>query len=305
MNIVEPKTLKGFMELLPEEQILFNKIKNTIKENYEKYGFLPLDTPVLEAKEILLSKTGGDTEKQVYTFTKGSTDLAMRFDLTVPLAKYVAKNYNSLLFPFKRYQIDKVYRGERPQRGRFRELYQADIDIIGDESLGLVNDAELPSIIYSIFKELEIGKFTIRINNRKILTGLYDALDLKKESVEILRIVDKIDKIGIENVEKELIDLGILEEKIQKILEFISIKGTNEEILCGIKNLGIVNEEFLKGVNELEEVLGYIKAFGVDEKYYNIDLSIARGLDYYTGTIYETTLDEYPNVGSICSRRKI
>ena len=230
-NIVEPKTLKGFMELIPKDQILFNRIKDIIRKNYEKFGFLPIDTPVLEYKEVLLSKAGGETEKQIYEFTKGSTDIAMRFDLTVPLAKYVSKNYNDLAFPFRRYQIDKVYRGERPQKGRFRELYQADIDIIGDGELSIINDAEIPSIIYNIFREINIGKFTIRINNRKILNGLYEELKLQDKSVEILRVVDKIEKIGEENVRKELEELEISTNNINKVLEFINITGNNDEIL--------------------------------------------------------------------------
>lgn len=300
-NIVEPKTLKGFMELIPKDQILFNRIKDIIRKNYEKFGFLPIDTPVLEYKEVLLSKAGGETEKQIYEFTKGSTDIAMRFDLTVPLAKYVSKNYNDLAFPFRRYQIDKVYRGERPQKGRFRELYQADIDIIGDEELSIINDAEIPSIIYNIFREINIGKFTIRINNRKILNGLYEELKLQDKSVEILRVVDKIEKIGEENVRKELEDLEISTNNINKVLEFISIKGNNDEILEKLSNFQIENETFKLGLKELKEVVKYIRIFGVDEDYFNIDLSIARGLDYYTGTVYETMIDGKREIGSICS----
>ena len=191
MNKTEPRTLSGFMELLPEDQILFNQIKNTIEEIYKLYGFLPLDTPIIELSEVLLAKAGGETEKQIYRFQKGDTDLSLRFDLTVPLAKYVAKNYGNLSFPFRRYQIGKVYRGERTQKGRYREFYQCDIDIIGDEKLDLLNDAELPSIIYSIFSKLDFGEFTICINNRKILTGLFEELELEQKSQEVLRIIDK------------------------------------------------------------------------------------------------------------------
>lgn len=300
-NIVEPKTLKGFMELIPKDQILFNRIKDIIRKNYEKFGFLPIDTPLLEYKEVLLSKAGGETEKQIYEFTKGSTDIAMRFDLTVPLAKYVSKNYNDLAFPFRRYQIDKVYRGERPQKGRFRELYQADIDIIGDGELSIINDAEIPSIIYNIFREINIGKFTIRINNRKILNGLYEELKLQDKSVEILRVVDKIEKIGEENVRKELEELEISTNNINKVLEFINIKGNNDEILEKLSKFQIENEIFKLGLKELKEVVKYIRIFGVDEDYFNIDLSIARGLDYYTGTVYETMIDGKREIGSICS----
>lgn len=301
MNKVEPRTLKGFMELMPEKQILFNEIKEVVKKNYEKAGFYPLDTPVLEYKEVLLSKAGGETEKQIYQFAKGDTELAMRFDLTVPLAKYVAKNYSDLVFPFKRYQIDKVFRGEKPQKGRFRELYQADIDIIGDGELAIMNDAEIPSIIYNIFKELNIGKFTIRINNRKILNGFYEELDLKSKSTDILRIVDKLEKIGIENVKSELKALDIEENKIEKISNFIDIKGSNEEILTSLNNLGVKNEIFKIGVLELKEVITYIAMYNVPEEYFNIDLTIARGLDYYTGTVYETMIDGKREIGSICS----
>lgn len=300
MSLVNPQTLKGFMELLPKDQILFNKVKEVIRSNYEKFGFLPIDTPVLEYKEVLLSKAGGETEKQIYEFTKGDTNIAMRFDLTVPLAKYCAKNQNELNFPFKRYQIAKVYRGERPQRGRFREFYQADIDIIGNESLSILNDAELPSVIYNIFKELEIGKFTIKINNRKILNGFYEELGLNNKVQEILRIIDKLDKIGIELVTNELRKMELDGLEISKILEFINLKGTNEEIIAKLENMNIKNEMFNLGVSELKEVVNNVYNFGVPKEYIQVDLTIARGLDYYTGTVYETMLDDY-NIGSICS----
>ena len=298
MSKVEPKTLPGFMELLPSEQIEFNRIKDIIRKTYEKYGFLPIDTPIIESSEVLLAKAGGETEKQIYRFNKGDTDLSLRFDLTVPLAKYVAKNYNDLAFPFRRYQIGKVYRGERTQRGRYREFYQCDIDIIDNENLNIINDAEIPSIIYNIFKEINFGKFTIRINNRKILSGFFDALGLSEKVTDILRIVDKIDKAGKDSIVEMLKEIGIEEEKTNKIIEFIT---TKENVVSYLKSLNIENELFNTGVQELEIVDKYMKFFGVPSEYYMIDLSIARGLDYYTGTVYETIVDEYPNLGSICS----
>ena len=298
MKRVEPRTLPGFMELLPRDQIEFNRIKDIIRNTYEKYGFLPIDTPIIESSEVLLAKAGGETEKQIYRFNKGDTDLSLRFDLTVPLAKYVAKNYNDIAFPFRRYQIGKVYRGERTQRGRYREFYQCDIDIIDNENLNIINDAEIPSIIYNIFKEINFGKFTIRINNRKILSGFFEALGLSEKITDILRIVDKIDKAGKDSVMEMLEEIGIENEKARKIIEFIT---TKENVVSYLKSLDIENEAFIEGVQELEIVYKYMKSFGVPEEYYMIDLSIARGLDYYTGTVYETIVDEYPELGSICS----
>lgn len=297
---VIPRTLPGFMELKPNEQILFNQIKEKIEESYKRFGFLPLDTPILELSEVLLAKAGGETEKQIYRFTRGD-DLAMRFDLTVPLAKYVSKNYGELQFPFRRYQIGKVYRGERPQKGRFREFYQADIDIIGDGELSIMNDAEVPSIIYTTFKNLGFDDFTIRINNRKILNGLFEYLNIVELSTEIMRIIDKLEKIGKENVKLELLKLNIEEEIVDKILEFISISGDNEEKIESLEKLNIKNEVFEKGFFELKEVIKYIRLFGVPEENFSIDLTIARGLDYYTGTVYETFLDNYREIGSVCS----
>ena len=297
---VIPRTLPGFMELKPNEQILFDQIKEKIEESYKRFGFLPLDTPILELSEVLLAKAGGETEKQIYRFTRGD-DLAMRFDLTVPLAKYVSKNYGELQFPFRRYQIGKVYRGERPQKGRFREFYQADIDIIGDGELSIMNDAEIPSIIYTTFKSLGFDDFTIRINNRKILNGLFEYLNIVELSTEIMRIIDKLEKIGKENVKLELLKLNIEEEIVDKILEFISISGNNEEKIKALEKLNIKNEVFEKGLFELKEVVKYIRLFGVPEENFSIDLTIARGLDYYTGTVYETFLDNYREIGSVCS----
>ena len=300
-NKVIPKTLPGFMELQPNEQIIFNQMKEKIRLSYERFGFLPLDTPILELSEVLLAKAGGETEKQIYRFNKGDTDLSMRFDLTVPLAKYVTKNYNDLQFPFRRYQIGKVYRGERAQKGRFREFYQADIDIIGDGKLDIINDAEIPSIIYTTFKELGFDNFTIRINNRKILNGLYRSLNLEETSVEIMRIIDKLEKIGQENVKQMLLDIGVSNDKISKIIEFISITGSNDEKISTLKSLGIEDELFNEGVEELEKVIKYIRLFDVPEKNFMVDLTIARGLDYYTGTVYETFLNDYRQIGSVCS----
>ena len=310
MNKTEPRTLSGFMELLPEDQILFNQIKNTIEEIYKLYGFLPLDTPIIELSEVLLAKAGGETEKQIYRFQKGDTDLSLRFDLTVPLAKYVAKNYGNLSFPFRRYQIGKVYRGERTQKGRYREFYQCDIDIIGDEKLDLLNDAELPSIIYSIFSKLDFGEFTIFINNRKILTGLFEELELEQKSQEVLRIIDKIAKIGKDTAIKELEKIQIGKEKINKIIEFVEIQGTTDEKLQKLYEMidiesqsyfKVDNEVFKTGVEELKQVIENIRILGIPDKNFKIDLSIVRGLDYYTGTVYETFLNEHKELGSICS----
>ncbi len=301
LSKTEPRTLSGFMELLPNEQILFNQMKATIENTYQKFGFLPLDTPIIELSEVLLAKAGGETEKQIYRFNKGETDLSLRFDLTVPLSKYVAKNYGNLSFPFRRYQIGKVYRGERTQRGRFREFYQCDIDIIGDGELDIINDAELPSIIYTIFKELGFDDFTICINNRKILNGLFESLNQKENAVEILRIIDKIEKIGKQAVIEELNKLQVEEIAIEKIMNFIEIDGTSDEKIIKLENLGIENETYNKGVEELKQVVKNIRLFGIPENNFKVDLTIARGLDYYTGTVYETFLNEYRELGSVCS----
>ncbi len=305
MAKTEPRTLSGFMELLPSEQILFNQMKEKIEEVYKRFGFLPLDTPIIELSEVLLAKAGGETEKQIYRFKKGDTDLSLRFDLTVPLAKYVAKNYGNLSFPFRRYQIGKVYRGERTQKGRYREFYQCDIDIIGDGELDLINDAELPSVIYMIFTNLGFSKFTIKINNRKILNGLFESIGQKEKSEDILRIIDKIDKIGKETVIEELEKINIEQEEINRIIEFISITGNNSEKIEKLKNLKIQNETFNKGIEELTYVFNNMKIFGIPEENIMIDLSIARGLDYYTGTVYETFLNDYRELRKCMFRRKI
>ena len=298
---VEPKTLPGFMELMPQDQILFDKMKNTIESVYSSYGFYPLDTPIIELSNVLLAKAGGETEKQIYRFNKGDNDLSLRFDLTVPLAKYVANRSNELIFPFKRYQIGKVYRGERPQKGRFREFYQCDIDVIGNETLSILYDAEIPSIIYDLFKKLNIGDFIIRINNRKILAGFFNSLELNSKVTDILRIIDKIEKIGEDEVKSELSLLDIDSDKVSKIIDFIRISGDAFTKIERLKNLGITDEVYNEGVNELETVINNIKARGLDSNFYDVDLTIARGLDYYTGTVYETILKDYPSIGSVCS----
>ncbi|MBR3134938.1 MAG: histidine--tRNA ligase [Clostridia bacterium] len=299
-NIIKPKTLPGFMELLPNEQILFNKMKDIIRDSYEEYGFLPLNTPIIEDAKVLLAKAGGETEKQIYRFEKGDNDLALRFDLTVPLAKYVTEYYDKLSFPFRRYQIGKVYRGEKPQRGRYREFYQCDIDIIGDGKLSIINDAEIPSIIYNTFKKLGFDDFTICINNRKILNGLFKNLELANQSQEILRVIDKIDKIGIEKVREEL-SKNVEENKLDIIMKFLAINGDNKEKIDQLNELNISDETFKEGLNDIKQVLNYIEDFGVPEENIKLDLTIARGLDYYTGTVYETFLNQYRNMGSVCS----
>ena len=297
-NIVEPRTLPGFMELLPQDQIEFNRIKRIIESTYEQFGFLPIDTPVIEDSKVLLAKAGGETEKQIYRFEKGDNDLSLRFDLTVPLAKYVAKNYGVLSFPFRRYHIGKVYRAERPQKGRYREFYQCDIDVIGDGELSISNDAEIPSIIYNVFKKLDFGKFTIKINNRKLLGGFFESLGLEDKITDVLRIVDKVDKIGKDNVKEMLSDIGVDEAKQNSIIEFIS---AHEDAISYLDSLNIENENFKQGLEEIKYVSKYLTSFGVPVDYFKVDLSIARGLDYYTGTVYETILDEYPEIGSVCS----
>ena len=299
----KPRTLSGFMELLPARQVQFERMAEELRRTYSLYGFTPLDTPIIEASEVLLAKAGGETEKQIYRFTKGDTDLSLRFDLTVPLAKYVALHYAGLSFPFRRFQIGKVYRGERAQRGRFREFYQADIDIIGDGKLDIANEAEIPSIIYQTFTALGLDRFQIRVNNRKILSGFYAMLGLSDKSGDIMRVVDKLPKIGPDKVRELLTDevLALTGEQADEILKFISITGSNNHVLSALEEYRSRHELFDTGLDELNTVVKYLSAFGVPEENFAVDLTIARGLDYYTGTVYETFMLDHPEIGSICS----
>ena len=302
MATVTPRTLSGFMELLPAPQQQMERMMEILRTTYSRYGFTPLDTPAIEASEVLLAKGGGETEKQIYRFQKGDADLALRFDLTVPLAKYVAAHYSELTFPFRRYQIGTVYRGERAQRGRFREFYQADIDIIGDGQLDILNEAEIPAVIYRTFTALGLRRFQIRVNNRKILNGFYAMLGLTEQSGDIMRTVDKLDKIGPHKVKAILTeDLGLSEAQAGEILSFIAIRGSNAEILEKLAAYQGKNELFDRGLEELRAVVSCLGAFGVPEDNFAVDLTIARGLDYYTGTVYETTMLDHPEIGSICS----
>ena len=299
MSIVKPRTLSGFMELLPQDQIKMERMMQILRDTYSLFAFTPLDTPVIEAAEVLLAKGGGETEKQVYRFQKGDSDLALRFDLTVPLAKYVAAHYAELAFPFRRYQIGKVYRGERAQRGRFREFYQADIDVIGDGKLDIINEAEIPAIIYTAFTRLGLKKFRIRVNNRKILNGFYAMNGMSEKAQDIMRIVDKLDKVGEVKIKQMLIDeLDMRPYKAENVLDFMAIKGSNAEILERLEIYRGMDETFDQGLEELRAVVQHLAAFGVPEENFAVDLTIARGLDYYTGTVYETELLDYPEIGS-------
>lgn len=302
MERIKPRTLSGFMELLPQKQMQMEKFMEILRESYSLYGFTPLDTPIIESAPILLAKGGGETEKQIYRFEKGDSDLALRFDLTVPLAKYVAMHYGELSFPFRRFQIGKVYRGERAQRGRFREFYQADIDVIGDGQLDILNEAEIPSVIYRTFSALGLQDFTIRVNNRKILNGFYAMLGLSDKAGDIMRTADKLEKIGAEKVSTILTeDLELSQEQASAILTFMAISGTSEEVLKQLSAYRGQNEVFDLGLEELSAVVQYLSAFGVPRSHFSVDLTIARGLDYYTGTVYETTMNKHPEIGSICS----
>ncbi len=302
MAKVTPRTLSGFMELLPRQQLQFERMKDTLRDTYASYGFTPLDTPVIESAEVLLAKGGGETEKQIYRFTKGESDLALRFDLTVPLAKYVAAHYAELSFPFRRFQIGKVYRGERAQRGRFREFYQADIDVIGDGKLDITNEAEIPAIIYDTFTRLGVRRFQIRVNNRKLLNGFYAMNGMSEKAGEIMRTVDKLDKIGAEKVRQLLIDeVKMLPCKAENVMDFMAIRGTNAEVLASLERYRGMDATFDEGLEELNAVVKYLAAFGVSEENFAVDLTIARGLDYYTGTVYETIMLDHPEIGSVCS----
>ncbi len=302
MAKMTPRTLSGFMELLPAPQQQMERMMDILRKTYSLYGFTPLDTPAIEASDVLLAKGGGETEKQIYRFQKGDADLSLRFDLTVPLAKYVALHYNELSFPFRRYQIGKVYRGERAQRGRFREFYQADIDIIGDGKLDIINEAEIPSIIYKTFSTLGLKRFQIRVNNRRILNGFYSMLGLTEKSGDIMRTVDKLDKIGADKVKTILVeDFSVSEADANEILKFIGITGSNGEVLSALESYRGKDATFDQGLSELETVVKYLADFGVPAENFAVDLTIARGLDYYTGTVYETTLLDHPEIGSVCS----
>ena len=302
MAKVAPRTLSGFMELLPADQIKMEKMMETLRRSYSVYGFAPLDTPIIESAEVLLAKGGGETEKQIYRFNKGDSDLALRFDLTVPLAKFVAANYGSLTFPFRRYQIGKVYRGERAQRGRFREFYQADIDIIGDGKLDIINEAEIPAIIYRTFTALGLRGFKIKVNNRKLLNGFYSLAGMSEKAGDIMRTVDKLDKIGANKVRQLLMDeLHMFSHKADDVMDFMAISGTNAEVIAGLERYRGMDALFDEGLEELKTVTRYLADFGVPEENFAIDLSIARGLDYYTGTVYETEMTAHPEIGSVCS----
>jgi len=317
MDDIITKVLPGFMELLPEEQIEFDRIKGIIAETFARFGFTAIDTPAIERSKTLLAKAGGETEKQIYQVANKSggaegkksggadesagAELSLRFDLTVPLARYVAEHFNELSFPFRRCHIAKVYRGERPQRGRYREFYQCDIDVVGKDKLNIRYDAEMPSIIYQVFKELDFGKFTIRINNRKLLGGLIGSLGADVDTAGVLRAIDKAEKIPPEAFAALLGEQGLSDELSAVLRKFIGIKGDVSEVLSQLRALDIENEMFLSGVSELETVAGLMTEMGVAPGYFAIDVSIARGLDYYTGTVYETTLDDYPGLGSVCS----
>ena len=302
MSKMKPRTLSGFMELLPEKQAQFERMTELLRRSYSLFGFTPLDTPIIEASEVLLAKAGGETEKQIYRFTKGDTDLSLRFDLTVPLAKYVALHYADLSFPFRRFQIGKVYRGERAQRGRFREFYQADIDVIGDGKLDIANEAEIPSIIYQTFTALGLKRFQIRVNNRKILNGFYQLIHWDHRAGDIMRVVDKLDKIGAEKVGLMLYDeVGMDQDAVGEVMKFISITGSNNDVLNALEEYRGENQTFDQGLDELNTVVKYLAAFGVPEDHFAVDLTIARGLDYYTGTVYETFMTDHPEIGSICS----
>ena len=299
---INTKPLPGMMELLPEEQLEFDRIYEVIRKNYEKFGFAPIDTPIIERTETLLAKAGGETEKQIYRFSKGDNDLSLRFDLTVPTARFVAENFGQLQFPFKRSQIGKVYRGERAQRGRFREFYQCDIDVIGRDNLNIKYDAEVIAVIYNIFRELNFGDFTLRINNRNITSGLIGGLNLSEKQAEIMALIDRVEKItpGEFHQQLEGLDLG---ESAQFIKDFVEISGSCEEVLNKLRKIAqnIKNDQFKKGIDELSKVTEILKKMGVEEKYFKLDMLIVRGLDYYTGTVFETNLNEFKEIGSVSS----
>jgi histidyl-tRNA synthetase len=311
--LIKPRTTPGVMELLPRDQIAFQRMLDVIRRNYERFGFLPVETPVFELSEVLLTKTGGETERQVYFVQStgsleqgGQPELALRFDLTVPLARYVAEHEHDLAFPFRRYQIQRVYRGERAQRGRFREFYQCDIDVIGKDALSVRHDAEMPAVIHAVFSELEVGPFTIQLNNRKLLRGFFEGVGIAdgERQALVLREIDKLDKRGADAVRATLTGEGfaLAEAVVDRIMAFVQTRSTSHaDALARLAALGEGSQTLAQGRDELREVLELLKAYGVPEKNYAINFSIARGLDYYTGTVYETTLDDHPQIGSVCS----
>ena len=298
MEKIKPRTLSGFLELLPDRESQMQTIQQILRDTYALFGFTPIDTPLMEASEVLLAKGGGETEKQIYRFEKGDSDLSLRFDLTVPLAKYVAMNAGQLAFPFRRYQIGKVYRGERAQRGRFREFYQADVDVIGDGALDPSNEAEMVAIICTVFRRLGLERFQVRINNRKVLNGLFSWLGLGDQAQAVMTAIDKLDKIGPEKVTAILVDdLNVPPEQAQKLMNVVSARDPVATLDALEGNDPALDE----GIRELRLVTGLLPAFGVPADKWRLDLTIARGLDYYTGTVYETTLLDHPEVGSVCS----
>ncbi|HYE49962.1 MAG TPA: histidine--tRNA ligase [Azospirillaceae bacterium] len=312
MALITPRTPPGTMELLPRRQIAFQRMLDTIRRGYERFGFLPVETPVFETVDVLLTKTGGETEKQVYfvqstgALEQGKKpELALRFDLTVPLARYVAEHEHDLSFPFRRYQIQRVYRGERAQKGRYREFYQCDIDVIGKDALPVAFDAEMPAVIYTVFRELDVGPFRINFNNRKILLGLFESLGVAEPErrAAVLREIDKLDKIGRDAVKDNLTggETALDADTAERVLSLIDIGGDSAEVLSRLEAMGVPGETFATGVAELRQVVEALHAFGVPETHWRINLAIARGLDYYTGTVYETFLTDHPGVGSVCS----
>lgn len=299
MTTIKPRIPSGFPEYPPGEQLEFNRLLDIIRETYEKYGFSPIDTPDMELSEVLLAKEAGETGKQVYRFTKGSNDLTLRFDLTVPLARYAAQHEGQLIFPFRRYHIGKVHRAERAQAGRFREFYQCDIDVIGSNSP--VIDAEFPAVINEIFEQFAFGEFTIRLNDRRILNGFFESIGLASISREVLRIIDKMEKITRDELVEELKTASLTDEQVESVLRFTEITGSNDEVLAQLRQLKPVSTQLDEGITKLTELIATLRTMGVPESRFKIDLKIARGLDYYTGTVYETVLDEHPEVGSVCS----
>ncbi|MBS5988630.1 histidine--tRNA ligase [Anaerococcus hydrogenalis] len=298
MNIVKPQTIAGVMELLPDDQLVFDHIKQIIEETFLSYQFLPIDTPAIEKNDILFAKGGGETEKQIFGIDSSKKDMSLRFDLTVPLARYVSEHFSDLNFPFKRYQIGKVYRGERNQKGRYKEFYQCDIDIIGNDSLSIHNDSLLPKVIYDIFQKLDFKGIKFHINNRKLLNGFFESIEISDKE-EVLRTIDKKAKIGDEKT-KELLTELCGEDKALKLMELINNKRDNKELLKYLESLDL-NDNYKLGLRELKEVYDYMVKFGIDDESIMIDLSITRGLDYYTSTVYETFLDGYESIGSVCS----